>query len=181
MKSIICGPKKVSLSHKRYTLQTYCITRYKHCISFWIFVCINFVLQCHRQKGLWVWCRVASKITCNFWETGRILQNCLSYFNNSILVLTCVKSTLFSFYWHVTIFTISFYEKRTNHFRWKKLSDIFDRIRSKSNRWIGSVSEKILRDFFLCLDFQKTLSFWSIIHSWLVAIRYDGTLDDSYW
>ena len=159
----------MSLSHKRYTLQTYCITRYKYTIAFFrIFVCIKFcVALSSAKKGLSAWCRVASKITCNFWETGRILQNCLSYFNNSILVLTCVKSTLFSFYWHVTIFTISFYEKRTNHFRLKKNYRIFS---TGLNRNRIAESDRFLKRsfeiFFFVLTFKKkTLYFWSIIHS----------------
>ena len=88
-----------------------------------------------------------------------------SYFYHLILLLTCEQSTLF---------TITFlYEIK---FLWNRT--IFDQFSTGYDRnWIAESDLFLKRSFeifFFVLTFKKNSFFWSIIHSWLVAIRYDG-------
>ena len=116
----------------------------------------------------------------NFWRgdavlrvsSGKLEASCKtvyiygSYFYHLILLLTCEQSTLFTIVYF--LWNNKFLWNRTN---FDQFSTGYDRNRiAESDRFL----KRPFEIFFLCLDFQKNSFFWSIIHSWLVAIRYDG-------
>ena len=91
-----------------------------------------------------------------------------SYFYHLILLLTCEQSTLFTI---TFCMKLSFYE--IEPFSTNDRADVNHMIEIESLNRIVFWKDPS-RFFFFVLTFKKNSFFWSIIHSWLVAIRYDG-------